>query len=216
MPEEYVKKVSEKDAIELKEVQGLSEKYVGFSSELLRISLLGIALLGFFIDKMLDNHSFTEFWKSVMFFGLAIGAVFFAISAYAALSHRYYISEAGFYLIRLLLPEVKSLPKCDGVPVSPKVKDDESPAEPVEYAKIPDLQRKVIYTIWKKDRPKSDDQSMFDSCGKLAAWFIGFSSFCAGLATFCVIVTGILGAIGYCKNPPQQKPPISTTVEKTK
>ena len=102
-PDESAKQKVEQ-AEELKDVQAVMERYQSFGSELLRISLLGVALLAFFIDKMAGTTSpFPEWSKILMFFSLGVAAFLFAMSAAAALGNRYYLAEAGYYLVRVLI-----------------------------------------------------------------------------------------------------------------
>ena len=78
----------------------LLEKYQSYSAELLRISLLGIALLGFFFDKVSDSEAFDPGAKFSMALTLGVAAMLFAIAAAAALAHRFYSTDGIFYHIR--------------------------------------------------------------------------------------------------------------------
>ncbi|MCL1036196.1 hypothetical protein L2725_03225 [Shewanella corallii] len=82
------------------------EKYQSFSTELLRLALLGIAGYGFLVSnvalKVKDGgmHLFTDGFLGPVF--LVLGALAFAISALSALAHRYYSSDCLTHFVRLL------------------------------------------------------------------------------------------------------------------
>lgn len=82
----------------------VTEKYQSFSSELLRISLIGIASIGFFYEKLATNILFT---KQLLFSitikeMLIISLVLLATSSAFALAHRYYSSDSISYMISSL------------------------------------------------------------------------------------------------------------------
>lgn len=79
----------------------LSKKYQAFSTELLRLSLSGIAVIGFIYNGNL-NTLFTDAKHYA-----AISAIFFGFSAVFALFHRYLSSETLRYYLRGLQWESK-------------------------------------------------------------------------------------------------------------
>ena len=83
--------------------QELTDKYQAFSTELLRLSLLGIAVIGFIYKENL------EVLPRVSEHYAALSAIFFGFSAVSALFHRYLSSETLRYYIRGLQWESKFL-----------------------------------------------------------------------------------------------------------
>ena len=82
----------------------VTEKYQAFSSELLRISLIGIAAIGFFYEKLSTNILFE---KQLLFSitikeVLIVSLVLLATSSAFALAHRYYSSDCIAYMISTL------------------------------------------------------------------------------------------------------------------
>ena len=82
----------------------VSEKYQAFSSELLRISLIGIAAIGFFYEKL---NTQLLFEKQLLFSitvkeMLHLSLSLLAISSAFALSHRYFSSDCIAYMISTL------------------------------------------------------------------------------------------------------------------
>lgn len=80
----------------------ITDRYQAFSTELLRLSLAGIAIFGFIYDRILIKLPSNQYiipgilsLKSV--FGLSI--LFFAISTISALTHRYLSSDSMAYQI---------------------------------------------------------------------------------------------------------------------
>ena len=215
--------LAEKDKIEkaiseeLKDSQAVMERYQSFASELLRISLLGIALLGFFIEKIAHNDDFPKGSREWTMGFMAAAAVAFAVSAAAALGNRYYLAEVGFYFVRVLRPNVKTLPhvywcraktkRIDNktVVVCKKDKDGkDTPETESEYGvEFQDKFRQLLFWIFpkKKIKPESDipslDNSMLQSCGGIAAMCIGVSATAAGVGTIFVVVAFAISCVGY-------------------
>ncbi|MDP2824193.1 MAG: hypothetical protein Q8O52_16135 [Sulfuritalea sp.] len=81
------------------------ERYQSFSSELLRLSLLGIAGYGFLIANVIfkagpDNkYIFLERFANSKYL-LAAGAIALGISAVAALGHRYFSTDCLTHFVR--------------------------------------------------------------------------------------------------------------------
>lgn len=79
----------------------LLDRYQGFSAEIVRIALLGIAALGFFLEKLVSKApSITEPSGVLIRCSLAGGAALFAAAACAGLLHRYYSADGIYYHVR--------------------------------------------------------------------------------------------------------------------
>lgn len=79
----------------------LLDRYQGFSAEIVRISLLGIAVLGFFLEKLVSKAPSVGSLTGLIIRGsLATGVVLFAAAACAGLLHRYYSADGIFYHLR--------------------------------------------------------------------------------------------------------------------
>ncbi|MBE8726847.1 hypothetical protein [Flavobacterium hungaricum] len=82
------------------------EKYQNFSSEILRLSLLGLTIYGFLIANVIVKISECEklnnflgalsIYKSLLF----AGAVFLILGAFFALGHRYFSTDCMTHFIR--------------------------------------------------------------------------------------------------------------------
>ncbi|ARU28168.1 hypothetical protein [Cellvibrio sp. PSBB006] len=73
----------------------LLSKTQDFSSEILRLSLLGMAVFGFLL-----NSEFFEVTGKAHFFIIAVAVFFFALASLCALGHRYFSNEGFFYHLR--------------------------------------------------------------------------------------------------------------------
>jgi len=82
------------------------DKYLRFSSELLRLSLLGIAALAFLLKEMFTACKPDQINRNVAVISgsrsMRVSIVFFAIAAASALAHRYYSSDSMACQIRYL------------------------------------------------------------------------------------------------------------------
>jgi hypothetical protein len=82
------------------------DKYLSFSSELLRLSLLGIAALAFLLKEMFTASQPDQINRYVAVISgsrsMRVSIVFFAIAAASALAHRYYSSDSMACQIRYL------------------------------------------------------------------------------------------------------------------
>jgi len=82
------------------------EKYQNFSSEVLRLSLLGLTIFGFLIVnvifKITDNEKNFVFIPSFSLYKLILflGAVALILAALSALSHRYFSTDCMTHFIR--------------------------------------------------------------------------------------------------------------------
>jgi hypothetical protein len=81
----------------------LVERYQAFVAELLRLSLLGIAVFGFLFkiifEANLDSSKLTQIASKLAFFPAAIGVAMFGISALCALVFRFFsIQSLGLYI----------------------------------------------------------------------------------------------------------------------
>ena len=81
------------------------EKYQAFSSEILRLSLLGLAIYGFFIAdvilKITNNNTYIflkPFLNNKVLF--IIGAIALLITALCALGHRYFSTDCMTHFVR--------------------------------------------------------------------------------------------------------------------
>jgi hypothetical protein len=72
------------------------DRYQGYSSELIRLSLLGIGALAFFLAQVaLGEHTPASLKDWLAGLALGISALLFALSTACALSHRYHSTD-GF------------------------------------------------------------------------------------------------------------------------
>jgi hypothetical protein len=76
------------------------DRYINFSSELLRLSLLGISGFGALVLFGKDKHA--ELLTYDVSVTLFISVIFFTISAALALSHRFYATDSMSYHISYL------------------------------------------------------------------------------------------------------------------
>lgn len=80
-------------------------KYQEFSSELLRVSLIGIAAIAFFYEKH-DGHMFSLdiiIWTFISVKCMLITSLFFlSLSSFCALMHRYFSTDSVTYMISSL------------------------------------------------------------------------------------------------------------------
>ncbi|HLL72509.1 MAG TPA: hypothetical protein VK363_13790 [Pyrinomonadaceae bacterium] len=76
----------------------LTDKYQGFSAELVRLTLLGIAVFGFFYKEASEAIT-NDRWAKGLF---SISVMMFACSAGAALFHRYFSTDSISCYIRYL------------------------------------------------------------------------------------------------------------------
>jgi len=117
-----IKKLSRKDRIDLNLAKSdidterlkadfeVLDRYQSFSSELLRLSLLGIGALAFLLKEVFTRAKSDEANPYVILIFsspsitnlVSASVVFFAIAAACALGHRYYSSDAMTYHIRYL------------------------------------------------------------------------------------------------------------------
>jgi hypothetical protein len=80
----------------------LLDRYQQFSAELLRIALLGIALLGFFIEKVGSAKYFSASSRYILLILTALTSISCLASAAGALAHRYFSTDGVFYHLRSL------------------------------------------------------------------------------------------------------------------
>jgi hypothetical protein len=75
----------------------LLDRFQGVSAEIIRLSLLGIGVLGFVLKGIIDAKP-TPTWLKDSCLGIlvCVGALLFALSSFAGLLHRY-LSADGFY-----------------------------------------------------------------------------------------------------------------------
>ena len=82
----------------------VTEKYQAFSSEILRIALIGIAAIGFFYDKLGAHFLFNK----IILISLTVkdmliaSLILLAISSSFSLAHRYYSSDSLAYILSSL------------------------------------------------------------------------------------------------------------------
>lgn len=89
------------DEMDYKADLELLDRFQGVSAELIRLSLLGIGVLGFLLRGTIDAKS-RPTWLQDKPLGVAVGisALLFAISAFAGLLHRYYSADGFYYHIK--------------------------------------------------------------------------------------------------------------------
>ncbi|WP_045856529.1 hypothetical protein [Teredinibacter purpureus] len=82
------------------------EKYMAFSTEILRLALLGIAVYGFLVSNIVLEIgesgllALNANMSSVVF--LFLGPIAFLLSSLAALAHRFYSSDCLAHYVRIL------------------------------------------------------------------------------------------------------------------
>lgn len=165
-----------KEFDEYQEVVSLIEKYVAFSGEFLRISLLGIALLGFFVEKVSSAEQFTKSSRSAMLLAIGVAALCFAVSTGASLAHRYYSTETLHHWYNLEL-----INRGCSVVVLP----------------ILDRLRWFLSHFKIFPLPLNNTKSHYDSCYTLSGYCLGTAVTFAALGTLFVITCGFLAWWGY-------------------
>lgn len=82
----------------------LHDRFQEFSAELLKLSLAGIAAVGFFLTAInTDNGIFTGVIHSKLFLGFIVSSVvMFLVSVGAALGHRFLASDGMFHHLRAI------------------------------------------------------------------------------------------------------------------
>src|SRR5690242_15344849 len=77
----------------------ISDRFQSYSAELLRVSLAGVAAVGFFYDKLNQFLNFTQqFWGNFTVKGMLIlSLISLATSSALALVHRYLSSDSMAY-----------------------------------------------------------------------------------------------------------------------
>lgn len=160
----------------------LLDRYQQFSSELLRIALMGIALLGFFIEKVATASIFSATSRHVLLALTALTSASCLVSAGGALAHRYYSTDGVFFHIRShrlrhpLDPDKPVVP--DNMAVDPKNK----PVKPKEN----------YYTL---DVAKDEGtrNSRYHESGR----YLGLSVGAMILAAACAVAAITVAALSY-------------------
>ena len=81
----------------------LLDRYQAVSGEVVRIALVGVAVLGFFLDKLtLKAPSIATFEGALIRYSLGGGVFLLAVAAAAGLAHRYYSSDGVYYHLRAI------------------------------------------------------------------------------------------------------------------
>lgn len=77
----------------------ISDRFQAYSAELLRVSLAGVAAVGFFFDKLVQFLNFQQqLWGNFTVKGMLIlSLIFLAASSALALAHRYLSSDGMSY-----------------------------------------------------------------------------------------------------------------------
>jgi hypothetical protein len=168
----------------------LLEKYQGYTGELLRISLLGIAVLGFFFDKVASNPVLSDGSRHLILAILGIAAIIFAFAAAASLAHRYYSNEEMYYRLRQL----------EGAQGSPEPlpggrAEDSHEDKP---RKSPDqLRRFLVWMGLITEVPITDHAGMRKTSEQLAAYFLGAAASLAGIASVITSFAFVVANIGF-------------------
>ena len=95
----------------------LLDRYQAFSSELLRLALAGVAVIGFLITNLMGNEDLGAveqplFWFKLLAFG---SAVVLCLSAAASLCHRYFATDGVYYHIKAVRLRLRSKHPVDDV-----------------------------------------------------------------------------------------------------
>lgn len=178
----------------------LMEKYQAYSAELLRISLLGIALLGFFIDKVSSSVTFSASSRTAMLWIMGISAAIFSLAAACSLAHRYYSTDGLFYHLRLVRRNAKNaaegsrkLPTDDGTNGEQGAEKQLADLPPVNI----DYLRRFLKCLG-VGVPRSDsDADMRNATYSIAGFFLGSAATLASAASFCSVIAFFVAAIGY-------------------
>jgi hypothetical protein len=157
----------------------LTEKYQAFSMELLRLSFLGIAILGFFVDKIATLTVFASENRIWMLVAMGVAAFLFSLAAAAALASRYYSTEALYHRLQIL----KNQPDPTG-----------------QQAEIRDRLRMFLFYTKLFTKPESTHVSMMKSASEIAGCSNGVSASFAAIASFFVIITFFIAIFGYTPN----------------
>ena len=81
----------------------LHDRYLGFSSELLRTALAGIAAVGAIIGWFTHDGVLPKALRSTLFVGTALGALLLlALASALALTHRFLASDGMYYHLRAI------------------------------------------------------------------------------------------------------------------
>ncbi len=167
----------------------LHEKYQGYSTEVLRLSLTGVALLGFFFDKVGTVYDLTAQSRWWILFFMGVSAALFAVAAAASLAHRYYSTEGLYYCLRMHAG--------DNVPPG---------LDPNKPAIINDLLFLFLIWIGYVKRPTNAYSSMGKAVTQIANTGIGVAASFAALASCVLIVAFAIAVIGYKPSNKQTEP----------
>jgi hypothetical protein len=166
-------------------------KIQGYSTEVLRISLFGIAVLGFFFERVATLEDLTPDSKKATLSVMGCAAALFAVAAAASLAHRYYSTNALSYSLEIL--KGNTPPAELHNPNRPQIKD-----------------RLLRFLIWRKivDPPTCDYRSLTKETSSVADIAIGLAAISAAFASFTLIVAFFIARVGYEPKPkPAQQPP---------
>jgi hypothetical protein len=170
----------------------LLEKYQGLTGELLRISLLAIAVLGFSFDKVASNLELSVSSKHLILAILGIAAIVFAFAAAASLAHRYYSSEEMYYRLRLWR-------RAQGSP-EPLEGGRTLDSTLVESRESRDQLRKFLVWMGLVDRVYiTNHEGMRQTSQQIAAYFLGAAAWLVGIASIITSFAFLVANIGFGK-----------------
>jgi hypothetical protein len=158
-----------------------------YSTEILRISLAGIALLGFFFDKVAErDYLHPAESKRTILMVMGIAATLFAVAAAASLAHRYYSTNAMYYGLRILQGETH-FPNTN----------------PTDKATLHDYLFWCLIKCRLVEHPTNEHKSMIKETSRISDLAIGLAAICAALASFTLVIAFYIAQCHFC---PQQKP----------
>jgi hypothetical protein len=156
------------------------DRYQKYSAELLRISLLGIAVLGFFFQRVATLNDISSDGKKVTLWCMGIAAAMFAVAAAACLAHRYYSTDVLDFRFRIL--------KGEHYPPS---------KNPDDFAPFPDALFWFLGMIRRVNRPRYAYESMIAEESHIGDLAIGAAATFAGLASFTLIIAFLIAIAHY-------------------
>lgn len=156
----------------------LYDRFLGFSAEILRVSLAGIGVSGFLVALLADNGQiFARALGSGVFQGAILMALgFLALAAVLALAHRFFASDGMYHhlvAIKLLI-----------VLAEEKERTAASEAKDHEDHGFEAIQRR----IGREEGDRNRKLKLSEIFLKISGFFLAFGAIALGLA-FAVILT---------------------------
>lgn len=153
----------------------LADKYQGFSAELVRLTLLGIAAFGFLFKEFATQLSGAPYAKG--WFSASI--LLFACSTAAALFHRYYSTDSMACQIRYLrLKQLKEM----------KIKRSDDPSDKAT-SPIPDANvTEATATLEQIEQEKNDERDAWHQRLNWSEKALAISTLLLSAGAFCLAV----------------------------